>query len=169
MTPEGAPLASVLAGLRMQDGRTRPARILKYDRTTALYAHFLLSPSQAMREEGQWRRLMKTMDSSAILSSAYNKHWRGLLREELRFLRCAKRADALRQCVRQHHAKQQPMTFVPRAPSRFFSNNSLSDDHASNVSPAFLRDRGRRNFQYVAINYPRVNENIVRAGLNYRF
>jgi hypothetical protein len=54
-----------------------------------------------------------------------------LVAEELRLLRRAKRADALEQCVRQHHAKQQPLTFVPRAPSRFFRSS-----HCARVTPA---------------------------------
>ena len=57
------------------------------------------------------------------------------------------RADAIGQCVRQHSGKQQPLTLVARAPSRFFSTNSLREGYASNVRAAFRRDRGSGSYQ----------------------
>jgi hypothetical protein len=39
---------------------------------------------------GQWCFLIHLNDISAILRSVFGEHWRSLLREELRLLRCAR-------------------------------------------------------------------------------
>ena len=41
-------------------------------------------------------------------------------------------------CEASPSKKEQPLTFVPRAPSRFFSIYSLLEDYASNVRVAFF-------------------------------
>jgi hypothetical protein len=41
-----------------------------------------------MHEKGQWYCLIHLKDISAILRSVFDEHWRSVLREELRLLRC---------------------------------------------------------------------------------
>src|SRR5450631_3094020 len=52
--------------------------------------------------------------------------------------------------------KEQPLTFVLRAPSRFFSINSLRDGYASKVRAVFRR--ARRSFQRLVGDF--VSENL---------
>jgi hypothetical protein len=57
---------------------------------SAIKQYFLLFQIPAMHKTGQWCCLIYLKDISAILRFAFNKHWRSVLREELRLLRCAR-------------------------------------------------------------------------------
>jgi hypothetical protein len=85
MTPNGGRRRANLAGYKgVGDRALNRIDLWLYN------AHSHLSSSLAMHKTGQWCFLIHLNDISAILRSILNKHWRSLLREELRLLRCGK-------------------------------------------------------------------------------